>query len=698
MRGIELNERAAALAELVLWIGYLQWQIRAFGNKGVSEPVVHDYGNIEHRDAVLAYDSLEPTMDQTGKPLTRWDGVTTKTHPVTGQMVPDEAAQVVQWRYINPRQAQWPAANFIVGNPPFIGNKRMRDALGDGYADALRTAWPEVPESADFVMYWWQKAANAVRTGGAERFGLITTNSLTMIFNRRVIEAQQKATPPLSIVFAVPDHPWVDGADGAAVRIAMTVGASAEVEGRLLNSVKESEVENGEIAVLFATRQGAIHPDLTIGANVTGALKLRANGSLSSMGMMRAGGGFVVTEAEAYSMGLGELAELKERIRPFRNGRDLTDRPRGYWLIDLFGLSADQVRKQFPRVYQWVLEHVKPERDVNRRNRLRDQWWTFGEPRQGLRAALKGLSRYIATVETAKHRTFQFLDAEILPDHKLVVIASDDALHMGVLSSKLHAQWALALGGTLEDRPVYSKSRCFDPFPFPDDDTGLTPALTSHIRELSEQIDLHRKVQYAAYADVTITGMYNVLEKLRSGEALTAPERVLNEHGLVSVLRSLHGELDAAVLAAYGWDDLSLPADTDVLLQRLVALNAKRASEEAASLVRWLRPDFQRGVGQGDQIDVGGGAGAGEDVDEGKPITTKPAIAQKPWATGLPEQIKAVADVLADAGTSLDLEGLAARFSGRGRWRERLPTILDTLVALGRARTQGEGRWVDAGR
>ena len=191
--GIEINDRAATLAELVLWIGFLQWHIRTIGRAGVAEPVVHDYGNIERRDAVLAFDRQEPLTDSHGQLVSRWDGSTTKAHPVTGEPVPDEAAQVVQWRYINPRQATWPAADFIVGNPPFIGNKRMRVALGDGYADALRAAWPEVPESADFVMYWWHKAAETVRQGQAERFGLITTNSLTMIFNRRVIEAHRLA-------------------------------------------------------------------------------------------------------------------------------------------------------------------------------------------------------------------------------------------------------------------------------------------------------------------------------------------------------------------------------------------------------------------------------------------------------------------------------------------------------------------------
>ncbi len=141
-----------------------------------------------------------------------------------------------------------------------------------------------------------------------------------------------------------------------------------------------------------------------------------------------------------------------------------------------------------------------------------------------------------------------------------------------------------------------------------------------------------------------------------------------------------------------------MPADTDALLLRLVDLNTKRVNEEATGKVRWLRPDFQRGTGQGEQSAIDGNAKVDAGDDETAPSAAVAAIAPKPWPTGLADQIKAVADVLADAGTSLDLDGLAAHFTSRGRWRERLPTILDALVALGRARTQDGGRWVDAGR
>ena len=700
LRGIELNERAATLAELVLWIGFLQWHIRSFGNSSVAEPVVHDYGNIEHRDAVLACDRVEPLTDASGRPVLRWDGVTTKTHPATGQQVPDEAAQVAQWRYVNPRQAQWPAADFIVGNPPFIGAGAMRGALGEGYVDALRGVWPKVPESADFVMYWWHRAAALVGAGQAERFGLITTNSLRQTFNRRVV--QLGLAEGLSLRFAVPDHPWVDSANGAAVRIAMTVASTAQGDGKLMTVTQEQSSDHGEVQVEMAQSQGLIHADLRIGANVAAAVALRANMDLSNRGVQLFGAGFIVTPQEARGLGLGTLAGLEKHVRHYRNGRDLTSTPRGVMVLDMFGLGVDEVRVRFPAAYQWMLERVKPERDQNNRETRRKNWWLFGETNPKLRRQVNGLPRYIATVETAKHRVFQLLDISVLPDNKLVAIALSDAFHLGILSSRVHGAWATATGSTLEDRPVYVKTTCFETFPFPAEDSGLTPALAAHIRSLAEQLDAHRKARQAAHSAVTITGMYNVLEKLRSGQALTAAERTLNDTALVGVLQSLHDdELDAAVLAAYGWSDLALPADVDALLLRLVDLNTRRAKDEAAGTVRWLRPDFQLGTGQGAQTAIEEDAQADAEADGDSPATAVAAAAPrapKPWPTGLADQIKAVADALASAGTNLDLDALAARFSGRGRWRERLPTILDALVSLGRARVADGGGWVDAGR
>lgn len=263
--GLEVNPRAAAISDLVLWIGYLQWHFRTRGEALPPVPVIRKFHNIETRDAVLAYDGVEEVTDDAGRAVTRWDGRTTKKHPVTGEDVPDEAARVPVLRYLNPRKAEWPAADFIVGNPPFIGNKRMRAVLGDEYVEALRQAHHDVPENIDYVMYWWNHAANLLRAGKVRQFGFVTTNSITQAFNRKVVQQHLDSKELVSLVFAIPDHPWVDSADGAAVRIAMTAAAKAEMQGTLAVVSDESEGDGENSAVIFVPRLGTISLILLLG-------------------------------------------------------------------------------------------------------------------------------------------------------------------------------------------------------------------------------------------------------------------------------------------------------------------------------------------------------------------------------------------------------------------------------------------------
>ncbi len=691
--GLEINPRAASIAEMVLWIGYLQWHFRTHGSVSPPEPVIRDFRNIQCRDAVLDYDRVEWVTDAQGRPVTRWDGRTTKLHPVTGEPVPDETARVPLERYVNPRPAQWPEADFVVGNPPFIGAGNMRRALGDGYVDALRTTWRDVPESPDYVMYWWERAAELTRGGHLRRFGFITTNSLGQTFNRRVLERHLKAAEPLSLLFAVPDHPWVDSADGAAVRIGMTVGEVGASPGVIDQVVAERRGQGEGLDVDLERSSGRIHADLRIGADVASALTLQANQGISSPGVKLHGAGFIITPAEAAALGLGRVPGLERHIRSYLNGRDLTQSPRRVMVIDLFGLSDVEVRAGFPEVYQWVFERVKPERDQNNRATYRDNWWIFGEPRKDLRPALTGQTRYIATVETAKHRTFVFLDQAILPDNKLINIALDDAWALGVLSSCIHVFWALSSGSHLGvgNDPVYVKTRCFETFPFPDP----TESLKDRIRQLAEDLDAHRKARQALHPGLTLTGMYNVMEQRRRGEPLTPKDRIIHEQGLVSVLRQLHDELDAAVIAAYGWEDLipalvatpqaaasrragpradanaaSSPATAplsdrpgtdqdrargleETILQRLVALNAERAAEERRGLIRWLRPEFQHP------------GGVATVQAEAKITTTTPAASgPKPdWPRTLPEQFQALRAALTARPGPLSTADLALSFT-----------------------------------
>jgi hypothetical protein len=672
--GIEVNPRAAAVAEMVLWIGFLQWHFRTRGAVNPPEPVLRDFHNIENRDAVLAWDRQEFRTDAAGRPITRWDGRTTKPHPATGEPVPDESAQVPIELYINPRKADWPEADYIVGNPPFIGASTMRRALGDGYVDALRSTWTDVPESADFVMYWWHRAAELVRAGRVRQFGLITTNSLRQTFNRRIVQEHLDAKPPLSLAFAIPDHPWVDDAAGAAVRIAMTVGRSGAGAGVLLTSLEERDTGHEEVEIRFGRKAGVVFADLTAGADVAGAAPLLANSGVCNKGFEPGNEGFVVDPSTASRLGLGSVEGLDGFVLPYFNGRDLTGTARGMFVLDFFELSEDDLRGRFPASYQWLRESVLPERAQNRDERLRRLWWLHRRLRQDLRDLLHGLTSVVVTVETAKHRTFHQLDARSRPSNLLICVGIDDWSAFAVLSSRLHVVWALAIGGTLEDRPRYNKTRCFETFPFPD----LDDAVRVRLRGLGEQLDAHRKGRQAAHPGLTMTGMYNVLEKLRRGDALTAAERTIHEQGLVAVLKEIHDDIDRAVFAAYGWDDLGAvlvgragattplpdkPADQaeaeEDLLRRLVELNKTRAAEEAQGRIRWLRPDYQAPdtAPQATQTALSG-------IDDEAGAAVAGVVEKLAWPKDLPSQVRAVRALL-EAGVAADAEALAERFKKR---------------------------------
>jgi hypothetical protein len=685
--GLEVNPRAAAIADVVLWIGYLQWHFRTHGNaKRLEDPILRQYGNIRQQDAVLSFTERKPRIDSNGKAITRWDGHTTKPHPVTGLEVPDEEARIPVYDYVDPKPAEWPEADFIVGNPPFVGNKRMREALGDGYTEALRDAYKGVvPDSADFVMYWWYKAAQLLSLEEIERFGFITTNSITQSFNRKVLDSFISSKKKISIVYAIPNHPWVDSNDGAAVRIAMTVAKAKQATGRVDIVTNEIEADNSYVDVKMAEKYGTVHSDLKVGANVTSVVLLQANRSISSFGMMLAGSGFIVSKEQAEILGLGSNPSLTERIRPYRNGKDLTSIPRGVYLIDMFPLSELEVRSEFPEVYQHLFEHVKPERDQNNRPRLKEKWWWFGECRQGLRAALAGLSGYISTPETAKHRFFILQDISILPDHKLVNIALDNYHHLGVLSSRIHVVWAMAAGGRLGvgNDSIYNSTRCFQTFAFP----VVTISQKDQIRTIAENLDAHRKRQQALHPTLTITDMYNVLEKLRSGEALNAKEQKIHEQGLVSILLQLHNELDAAVAAAYGW-----PANLteEEILEKLVALNKERAAEEARGLVRWLRPEYQNpgGVQQ---------AGMAVEATEAKKEATTQEAAE--WPKTLAEQAQAVQRLLQQyqhpvSAGDLNKGFRQAKKAAREARQQQIDNLLETFSTLGLLRKTEQGLFV----
>ncbi|RYD55729.1 MAG: class I SAM-dependent DNA methyltransferase [Sphingomonadales bacterium] len=648
--GMELNPRAAAIAELVLWLGYLQWQLR--NGTSISDPVLEKLRNITAMDAVLKHDPERPRADGSGTELP------------------------------NPRRPEWPEADYIVGNPPFIGGKDVRSRLGEAYVTALWKANPKINKSADFVMYWWDRAAEQLtRKGGRlKRFGFVTTNSITQEFSRRVIAKRMEGRPPVRLVMAIPDHPWTKATkDAAAVRIAMTVAETGNREGTLLEVVRESGLDSDAPEVVLREVAGEVHADLTVGADVTQAKPLLANEWLCSPGVKLHGAGFIVSPAEAEMLGFGRRDGLEAHIRPYRNGRDLTAHARGAMVIDLFGLEEVEVRRRFPEVYQHLLQAVKPERDANNRATYRDSWWIFGEPRRELRPALAGLHRYVATVETAKHRVFQFLDRTILPDNMLVCVASDERWHLGILSSRFSVEWATRAGGWLGigNDPRYSKSKVFDPFPFPD----ATPEQRKTIGDLAEELDATRKEVLAEHGDLTLTGLYNLREKLKRGEPFDLVEQDQRTRGRVDIIAELHDRIDDAVADAYGWPrDLS---DQEIVV-RLVALNAERHKEEKAGKVRWLRPDYQIPKAGLTPLPV-----AAKEVQIEALLPE--AAAKKPqFPRDAIGQTAAVLDALR-GGVALTAAEVARRYAQGLKVERRIAATLEALVRLGHVASTDEG-------
>lgn len=705
--GLEINPRAVPIADLVLWLGFLKWQLRTVEAASLPEPILHAYGTIVEQDAILAYDRQELLRDEDGKPLSRWDGETMKLHPITGEEIPDPDATMELHRYINPRRANWPESEFIVGNPPFIGSRYIRDELGDGYANALRQARPKLSGNADFVMHFWDEAATRLlakmpkgKTNPLRRFGFITTNSITQIGSRSVVEKHMNAKRPLSLIYAVPDHPWLKASDKAAVRIAMTVAVRGDRQGKLAEVVAESGLNTNTPEVRLESNEGTILPRLRMGAPLSKAQPLVSNELIAWQGCKLVGSGFLIDARVRQRLAKGDGKTLR-RIPVYIAGNDITKAPQGRFAIDLTGLSDEEAAENFPALYQHVVDHVRPHRLQSSDKNFKKYWWLYGRRRPDMRLALENCSDYIATSEVSKHRYFVRLNwPEQLIDGGVIAIALADHQNFGTLSSRCHACWTLAVGGRLESRPRYQNDSVFDPFPFP----ILSDSQSTKLDQLGERLDTFRKERLAEHDFLTMTDMYNVLERLRELDAgtdvepLSQKEKDIHEAGLISVLKEIHDEIDRAVFAAYGWEDLGerlvgKPGATtpsphksedqeeaeEELLTRLVALNQERAAEEKRGKVRWLRPDYQiprlgHKVSDEEQLDA-------ELVEAG-------VVEERSWPKDGLAQIRIVRDVLAEAEAPLPADALAKLFKGRTtqKRKDRVADVLETLAATGAAR------------
>ena len=674
--GIEINPRAAAIAQVVLWIGYLQWHFKVNGaGRAPPEPILRDVRTIENRDALIDYDDKVLELDEAGKPVSRWDGETMKLHPVTGKKVPDEDARVEVYRYVKPRAAKWPKADFIVGNPPFHGARTVRATNPIGYIEAVRQVYDTVPENADFVMFWWHRAAIATSASHTARMGFITTKSITQAFSRAVMAKHMADKRRVSLVFAIPNHPWIDEADGADVRVAFTVAAPGKQSGRKLEVVAERPIADGAFEVDFSEAYGLISPSLRTEVDLQQATALKANANVSSVGFQLTGKGFVIGEELLSTLSEAEQCSF---VFTLLGAREIVQTRHHRKVIDVCEIASESdLRKVSPAIYQHLLHSVKPERDVNARKSVREKWWVYGEARNTFRPALKGVGCQIVTPLTAKHRVFVIEPVSTRADSTCVCIALDDGYNLGVLSSRIHLTWALANGGRLGvgDDPRYLKGECFDPFPFPAD---IPEPLKGKIRVEAEALDALRKRVLESHGDLTLTKLYNVLEALREGRALTDAERDMHDRGLITLIRQHHDAIDALVAEAYGW-----PADLsdEEVLTRLVALNKTRAAEEAKGLIRWLRPEFQAPDYK---------APVTQTLDLGEAASVLPDNVI-PWPGSLPEQVSAVQTILSAAGSPLAPQDVARAFKGKRAATVR--PVLDALAGIGMARRLKDGRY-----
>ena len=525
VKGIEINPYAAELARVSVWIGEIQW-MRRNGFAEARDPILKPLDTIECRDAILSPASTDP---------------------------------------------EWPEADVVIGNPPFLGYSPQRETLGDDYTDAMRRLYKgAVPAFADLVCYWFYKAGKLVADNKIDRTGLVATNSLRGGLNRTVLDRIVQD----NVVFdAWSDEPWV--VDGAAVRVSLICFGKERA---------------GLVRHLNGSKVSHINADLTAAvSDLTTATKLAGNRGVAFIGGMKKGSFDIPGDLARTWLCLPTNPNGRTNadvLKPWMNGMDVTRRPAGKWVIDFgHGMTALEAAL-YEKPFEYIVAHVKPVREQNRRDDLRLAWWRHDRSGQTMFERIAALPRYIATARVAKHRLFVWLDARVCPDGQLVVIPRDDDTTFGILHSRFHEIWSLRLCTWLGkgNDPRYTPSTTFETFPFP---RGLTPDIPANeyaadprsmavAREAQRLVGLRDRwlnpPEWVQWEDEPVPG-YPKRPVPRDEDATKAlKKRTLTNlyNARPQWLVDAHGALDAAVAAAYGWS--ANISDNDFLCE-LLALN-----------------------------------------------------------------------------------------------------------------------------
>ena len=532
--GIELNEYAAELARITVWIGEIQWMVQN-GHGVRRKPILQSLGGIENRDALINADGSE---------------------------------------------AVWPRANVIVGNPPFLGTKKQWGELGREYTDHMRALYDgRVPGFADLVCYWFEKANDAIREGKTQRVGLVATNSIRGGANREVLKHTTETT---RIFDAWSDEPWMN--EGAAVRVSLVCYGDSD-QGAQLDGQPVTEI----FADLTASNSEGHGTDLT------SAAKLTENVGSAFVATVKAGPFDIpgATAREWLKLPNPNGRPNAEVVRPWANGIDITRRPTDTWIIDYGVNMAKEEAAMYEIPFAHVEQAVQSKRDASEKETKYKSFWLMARPIPAMRKALAPFSRCIATIAVSKHRTWSWLSTQILPDHALIVVARDDDTALGILHSRFHELWSLRMCTWLGvgNDPRYTPTTCFETFPFPE---GLTPNIAAKDYAENPRAQAIAKVAKALveardnwlnpaeWVDWVITPEEEMAGFPKRPVAKPGKEAELKKRTLTNLynarptwLDNLHRDLDIAVAAAYGWE---WPLSDDEILRHLFELNQARAA------------------------------------------------------------------------------------------------------------------------
>jgi type II restriction/modification system DNA methylase subunit YeeA len=529
--GIELNAYAAELARVTVWVGEIQWMLK-HGYEIQRRPVLVPLNHIQCGDALLNADGTE---------------------------------------------AIWPKTNVIVGNPPFLGGSKKRKELGDAYFDRLAQVFSgRLAPAVDLVCYWFEKARTQIVSGQALQAGLVATQSIRGGANRRVLD---EITASARIFDAWSDEPWVN--DGAAVRVSLVCfghGQGARLNGEPVATIYANLAAPGESG-----------EDIDVGR----AMPLAENFGASFQGASKK----AKFEIDA-TIARGWLClpnpqgrPNSDVLKPWANGFELSRRPQEQWIIDYGTTMSEAEAALYEAPFEYVVAHVKSERSKNNRETYRKYWWRFAEPRPGLRAAMRDLTRFIATIAHSKHRFFVWLPITTSPDQALITVAREDDVTFGILQSRFHELWALRLGSALEDRPRYTPTTTFETFPFP---AGMTPRETisgaptgphaAAIAAAAAELNRLREAwlnppQWVNRVPEVVPGYPDRIVANPGHEAELKKRTLTNLYNAKPTwLVNAHHDLDQAVAKAYGWADYAPEMTDDEILRRLLELNLKRAA------------------------------------------------------------------------------------------------------------------------